>query len=68
MASRAPKAQDRLDRALREGKKAGKAQRVILRAKPGYEAWARQLLASKGKTIDAELPSIGAFAVEMSAG
>ena len=58
---------DRLDRALREGKKSGKAQRVILKAKPGYEAWARQMLASKGKKIDAELTSIGAFAVEMSA-
>src|SRR5918993_3844592 len=59
---------DRLDRALREGKKSGKTQRVILKAKPGFEEWARQMLASQGKTIDAELSSIGAFAVEMSAG
>ena len=58
-------AQDKLDRALREGKRSGKAQRVILKAKPGYEAWARQLLAQKGKNIDAELPSIGALAVEL---
>ncbi|HEX6163526.1 MAG TPA: S8 family peptidase, partial [Vicinamibacterales bacterium] len=59
-------AQDKLDRALREGKNSGKAQRVILKAKPGYAEWARQLLAKKGKKIDAELPSIGAFAVEMT--
>ena len=61
-------AQDKLDRALREGKRSGKAQRVIIKAKPGYEAWARQLLAQHGKNIDAELPSIGALAVELSAG
>ena len=60
-------AQDKLDRALREGKNSGKAQRVILKAKPGYEAWARELLARRARTIDAELPSIGAFAVELSA-
>ena len=58
---------DKLDRALRDGKQSGQAQRVILKATSGYEAWARQLLASKGKKIDAELPSIGAFAVEMTA-
>src|SRR5829696_8847136 len=60
-------AQDKLDRALRDGKKSGKAQQVIFKAKPGYEAWARQLLAQKGHKIEAELPSIGSFAVELSA-
>ncbi len=60
-------AQDKLDRALREGKRSGKTQHVIIKAKPGYEAWARELLAQHGKNIDAELPSIGAFAVELSA-
>ncbi|HWI20179.1 MAG TPA: hypothetical protein VNT81_20640, partial [Vicinamibacterales bacterium] len=57
---------DKLDRALREGRRSGKAQRVIVKAKPGYEAWARELLAQKGKSIDAELPSIGALAVELT--
>ena len=61
-------AQDKLDRALREGKSSGKTQHVILKAKPGYEAWARELLAQNGKNIDAELPSIGALAVELTAG
>jgi hypothetical protein len=60
-------AQDKLDRALREGKRAGKSQRVILKAKPGYDAWARHLLAQKGKTIEAELPSIGGLSVELGA-
>jgi len=57
---------DKLDRALRNGKRSGKSQRVIVKAKAGYEAWARQLLAQQGKNIDAELPSIGALAVELS--
>src|SRR5688572_28551332 len=61
-------AQDRLDRALREGQRSGKAQRVILKAKPGYDASARKLLAEKGKNVDAELPSVGGFAVELAAG
>ena len=61
-------AQDKLDRALRDGQRSGKSQRVIVKAKPGYEAWARQLLAEHGKNIDAELPSIGALAVELAAG
>src|SRR6478736_33849 len=60
-------AQDKLDNALRAGKKAGKVQQVIVTAKPGYEAWARQLLAQRGKTINAELPSVGGFAVQLSA-
>ena len=42
-------------------------QHVIVKAKPGYEAWARQLLQQNGKTIDAELPSIGGIAVELTA-
>ena len=59
-------ANDKLDHALREGKKAGKSQRVILRARPGYEAWARQLLRYQhGKGIEAELPSIGALTAEL---
>ena len=33
------------------------------RRKPGYEAWARELLADSGKNVDAELPSVGALAV-----
>ena len=41
-------AQDKLDRALRDGKKSGQAQHVIVKAKPGYEAWARQLLQQNG--------------------
>src|SRR5688572_10322802 len=60
-------AQDKLDRALRDGKKSGKAQRVIFKAKPGYEDWARQLLVQKGLTIKSELPSIGGFAIELPA-
>lgn len=60
-------AQDKLDHALRDGKRAGKSQHVIVKAKPGYEAWARHLLAQQGKAIDAELPSIGGLAVELSA-
>ncbi len=59
-------AQDKLDRALREGKAAGRSQNVILKAREGYEGWARQLLAQKGKSIDAELPSIGAVAANLS--
>src|SRR5688500_13515359 len=61
-------AQDKLDRALREASKSGKAQRVIFKSKAGYEAWARKLLTQKGKNIDAELPSVGAFAVELTVG
>src|SRR5690349_8684247 len=60
-------AQDKLDRSLREGKKSGQTQRVILRAKPGYEAWARQLLNQKKGSVDSELPSVGGFAVELTA-
>ena len=45
-------AQDKLDRALREGGRSGKVQRVIFKAKPGYDEWARQLLAKKGKKVD----------------
>src|SRR5688572_7485623 len=60
-------AQDKLDRALRDGKKSGKAQLVIFKAKPGYEDWARRLLRQKGVTIKSELPSIGGFAIELSA-
>ena len=61
-------AQDKLDRALRDGKRSGKTQRVILKSKPGYEAWARKLLEQKNKAVDAELPSVGGFAVELTAG
>ena len=60
-------AQDKLDRALREARKSGTAQRVIFKSKAGYEAWARKLLTQKGKDIDAELPSVGSFAVELTA-
>ena len=52
-------AQDNLDRALREGQRSGRPQRVIVKAKPGYEAWARQLIQQRGKQISAEMPSIG---------
>ena len=61
-------AQDKLDRALREASRSGEAQRVIVKSKPGYEAWGRKLLTQKGKKIHAELPSVGAFAVELTAG
>src|SRR5687768_98271 len=61
-------AQDKLDRALREASRAGKAQRVIVKSKPGYEAWGRKLLMQKGKKIHAELPSVRGFAVELTAG
>ena len=61
-------AQDKLDRALRDGKNSGQSLRVIVKAKPGYEAWARQLLQQSGTHIDAELPSINALAVELSGG
>src|SRR5215203_1676435 len=58
---------DKLDHALREGKKAGKSQHVILRARPGYEAWARQLLNQHGTGVESELPSIGALTAELKA-
>ena len=59
-------AQDKLDRALRDGKNSGEPLHVIVKAKPGYEAWARQLLQQNGTLIEAELPSIGGLAVELS--
>ena len=61
-------AQDKLDRALREASKSGQAQRVIFKSKAGYDAWARKLLTQNGKNIEAELPSVGSFAVELTAG
>src|SRR5687768_15040505 len=61
-------AQDKLCPALRAASKSGEAQRDIFTSKPGYEAWARKLLTDKGKNIDAELPSVGSFAVELTAG
>ena len=60
-------AQDKLDRALRDASPSGQSQRVIFKSKAGYEAWARKLLTQKGKAIDAELPSVGSFAVELTA-
>ena len=60
-------AQDKLDRALREGKAAGETQRVILKTADGYGLWARQLLHSRGKRIDAEMPSVNGLALELSA-
>ena len=42
------------------------ALRVIVKAKPGYEGWARQLLQENGTQIEAELPSINALAVALS--
>ena len=59
-------AQDKLDRALRDGKNSGETLHVIVKAKPGYEAWARQLLQQNGTTIEAELPSISGLAVELT--
>src|SRR5687768_3168325 len=61
-------AQDKLDRALREASRSGKAERVIFKSKAGYEAWARKLLTDRGKSVDAELPSVGSFTVELTAG
>ena len=61
-------AQDKLDRALREGQRSGRAQRVIVKAKPGYEAWARQLLAQNGKDIDGRNAEHQRLAVELAAG
>src|SRR6478735_5270201 len=60
-------AQDKLDRALRDGKQSGKSQRVILKPREGYEALARQLLEAQGKNVDGELPGIGALTAELSA-
>src|SRR5688572_29093312 len=68
LASRASAQQDKLGRALREASRSGKAQRVIFKSKPGYEAWARKLLTDKGKTIGSEMPSVGSFAVELTVG
>src|SRR5688572_16212715 len=68
VASPASAQQDKLDRALREASRSGKAQRVIVKSKPGYEAWGRKLLTQKGKKVHAELPSVGAFTVELTAG
>lgn len=59
-------AQERIDRALREGRYQTASQRVIVKAKPGYAPWVRQLLAQRGIDIYAQLPSIDAVAVELS--
>lgn len=59
-------AQDKLDRALREGKREGHTQRVILTARPGYSGWLRQSLLNNGKNVDADLPSVGALATELT--
>src|SRR5262245_60310682 len=59
-------AQDKLDKALREGQQSGKSQRVILTTRPGYEDWARQLLQARGKK-PGELSGIGALTAELSA-
>ncbi|MEO8682990.1 MAG: S8 family peptidase, partial [Vicinamibacterales bacterium] len=59
-------AQDKLDRALREGKRAGQSQHVILKARAGYAGWLRQSLLNSGNLIDADLPSIGALATELT--
>ena len=56
-------AQDKLDRALREASRSGKAQRVILKSKAGYEAWARKLLRRRART---STPSCRASAVSPS--
>src|SRR5262245_60893240 len=61
----AASAQDKLDRSLRDGKRAGHTQRVILKARPGYSAWVRDLLSKHGVVIDAELPSIEGIAAEL---
>ena len=59
-------AQDKLDRALRDAKNSGETLHVIVKAKPGYEAWARQLLQQNGTTIEAELPSVSGLAVALT--
>ena len=59
-------AQERIDRALREGRHQSATQRVIIKAKPGYASWVRHLLAQRGNEIYAELPSIDAVAAELS--
>ena len=60
-------AQDKLDRALREGKNVRQGAARHRQGEARLRSWARQLLAQNGKNIDAELPSIGALAVELSA-
>ncbi len=59
-------AQDKLDRALRDGKRSGQPQRVILTARPGYSGWLRQSLLNNGQHVDADLPSVGALATELT--
>ena len=59
--------QNRLDRALRDGKVQGHAQRVIVTAEIGGEARVRELLAKRGARIEAELAIIDAVTVTLSA-
>ena len=59
--------QDRLDRALRDGKVGGQSQRVIVTAETGAEARVRELLTKRGARIEAELAIIDAVTVTLSA-
>ena len=59
--------QDKLDRALRDGKVLGQSQRVIIKAAPGADTRLRQLLAERGTRIEAELHIVGAMTVTLSA-
>ena len=59
-------AQDKFDRALREGRGAGKTHRVIITTEAGYEPWVREMLTRAGKSIEAELPSVNGLAVELT--
>lgn len=58
--------QDKLDRALRQGKSSPRSQRVIVEARPGYSEWVRVLLAHRGR-LSEELSSNGSLTAELSA-
>ena len=59
----------KLDRALQHAhaKGDGGKQRVIIRAKAGYETWLRQQLMAQREHITGEYPSIAAMSVELDA-
>ena len=61
-------AQDKLDRALREASGPARRSASFSSPSPATKRGRGKLLTQKGKNIDAELPSVGGFAVELTAG
>src|SRR4029453_5104874 len=58
--------QDKLDRALAQGKSSSSSQLVIVEPLPGYSEWVRVLLAHRGK-LSEELSGNGSLTAELSA-